>query len=204
MQSRVQRLKQMVYQRGEILRGIYQEQAKALKGAKPDFPSEQPQSLVSEFPKFSEMELNELTEVLIQKEHSIAVFESLLAMQEELILGLKKENEILGNKLFKQASTLEKVNSDLNRTFFYNSIGREIPTCSPSAANDLKQIIGVGYFIESRLNELGIYSYRQIASMNSLLAEKLSLILFMVPHKINKEDWIGQAKELLKSNKVAA
>jgi predicted flap endonuclease-1-like 5' DNA nuclease len=64
------------------------------------------------------------------------------------------------------------------------------------AADDLKRIGGVGQSIERALNQNGIFHYRQIAGLT------LPNIAWLDHHlrlkgRIEREDWIGQAKSLL-------
>lgn len=61
--------------------------------------------------------------------------------------------------------------------------------------DDLKLISGVGPVLEDRLNELGIYHFRQIAKFESkdidLVNDAMSF-----PGRIERDEWIAQAKNL--------
>jgi len=64
------------------------------------------------------------------------------------------------------------------------------------AADDLKRINGIGSGIERALNENGIFHYRQIAELSP------SNLIWLDHHlrlkgRIEREDWIGQARTLL-------
>jgi hypothetical protein len=70
------------------------------------------------------------------------------------------------------------------------------------AADDLKRISGVGHNIERALNENGIYHYRQIAELAP------ANLLWLDRHlrlrgRIEREDWIGQAKALMAQGDLA-
>lgn len=71
---------------------------------------------------------------------------------------------------------------------------------SPEAADgrdDLQRIKGVGPAIEKTLNELGIFSFRQIADMSEYDIDRVARKLKGFHSRIYREDWIGQARELL-------
>lgn len=62
-------------------------------------------------------------------------------------------------------------------------------------ADDLKKITGVGPKLEEKLNELGIYHYRQIAALSAEQAAWVDEQL-KAGGRIERDDWIGQAKAL--------
>lgn len=61
--------------------------------------------------------------------------------------------------------------------------------------DDLKRIRGIGRVNEARLNELGIFHFSQIAAW---LPEQCKWVnqLLAFPGRIQREDWVGQAKLL--------
>jgi predicted flap endonuclease-1-like 5' DNA nuclease len=63
--------------------------------------------------------------------------------------------------------------------------------------DDLKMIKGVGPAIEKTLNELGIFSLRQIADMSEYDIDRVARRLKGFHSRIHREDWIGQARALL-------
>ncbi|MGM9509998.1 hypothetical protein ACS5NO_19850 [Larkinella sp. GY13] len=66
-------------------------------------------------------------------------------------------------------------------------------------ADDLKEIVGVGPFFERKLHTLGIFSFRQLANFTTEDVEKVSDIIEFFPDRIEREDWVGQAKQLYKN-----
>ncbi|MDJ0748880.1 MAG: hypothetical protein QNJ11_05315 [Woeseiaceae bacterium] len=62
--------------------------------------------------------------------------------------------------------------------------------------DDLKQIKGVGPAIEKTLNEMGIFSFQQIAEMSEYDIDRVAQRLKGFRSRIYREDWIGQAREL--------
>lgn len=66
---------------------------------------------------------------------------------------------------------------------------------APEQTDDLKRIKGVGAVIEKTLNELGIYQFTQIAQWSNDNAAWVDNLLSF-PGRIDREEWISQAKTL--------
>lgn len=62
--------------------------------------------------------------------------------------------------------------------------------------DDLKLILGIAEVNEARLNELGIYYFKQIAEWTPENIEWVGGYLAF-PGRIEREDWVGQAKAFL-------
>ncbi|NTJ61776.1 hypothetical protein G6M50_10730 [Agrobacterium rhizogenes] len=75
--------------------------------------------------------------------------------------------------------------------------GKRPPSVArPSVAPDnLKRISGIGHANEEKLNELGIWTFRQIATWTHENAEWVGSYMAF-PRRIEREDWIGQAGKL--------
>ena len=63
------------------------------------------------------------------------------------------------------------------------------------AADDLKQIRGVGPKLEQTLNDLGIFHYRQLAGLSEKNVSWIDSYL-RFKGRIERDDWIGQAERL--------
>lgn len=63
--------------------------------------------------------------------------------------------------------------------------------------DDLKQIFGIGPVTEKALNDLGITSYSQLAELESHEIEKIAGALAIVPGRIERDDWVGNARRQL-------
>jgi len=63
-------------------------------------------------------------------------------------------------------------------------------------ADDLKKISGVGPVIEKKLNELGIYHFKQIAELTNEQALAIDEAIAF-KGRIERDDWLGQAKKLM-------
>ncbi|WP_254448398.1 hypothetical protein [Spirosoma rhododendri] len=71
-------------------------------------------------------------------------------------------------------------------------IGRATPT----DADDLKDIIGIGPFLERKLHSLGIYTFRQISNFTQEDSKQVNELIEFFPGRIDRDDWVGQAKAL--------
>lgn len=63
--------------------------------------------------------------------------------------------------------------------------------------DDLKEIIGIGKVFEHTLHELGIFSFRQIANFRISDIARINLESKEFKGRMEQDDWIGQAKDLL-------
>ena len=68
------------------------------------------------------------------------------------------------------------------------------------ARDNLKRIKGVGPAIEKTLHELGIFRFTQIADMSEYDIDRVAKRLKGFRSRIYREDWIGQARDLLNQN----
>ena len=62
--------------------------------------------------------------------------------------------------------------------------------------DDLTQISGIGPGIQKKLNDLGIYSYQQIAEFTPDDIERVTGVLRVFKGRIGRDNWIGQAAAL--------
>ncbi|MVM41833.1 hypothetical protein GO730_36085 [Spirosoma sp. HMF3257] len=73
-----------------------------------------------------------------------------------------------------------------------------IGLASPANADDLKVIVGVGPFLEKKLHAIGIYTFRQISNFTQEDIEKVNDIIEFFPGRIERDNWVGQAAQLVK------
>ncbi len=67
-----------------------------------------------------------------------------------------------------------------------------------NAKDDLKRIVGIGPGLEKKLNQSGIYTYRQIAELTYAEIKRLEQGIIRFPGRIQRDNWVGQAKALCK------
>ena len=68
-----------------------------------------------------------------------------------------------------------------------------IYTEAPDSQDDLKRISGIAVVLEARLNDYGIYTFRQIMEWEPEAVEEFSRLLAF-RDRIVRDDWIGQAR----------
>lgn len=75
-----------------------------------------------------------------------------------------------------------------------------IGVASKQHKDNLQQIKGIGILIEEKLNNIGIFTFEQISNFNSTDITKITELIKTFPDKIERDDWIGQAYNLLNEN----
>ena len=88
-------------------------------------------------------------------------------------------------------STLDRIRTRASQINF-DRIGR----ASADKKDDLKQIEGLGHFVEKKLNALGIYTLKQISHFTLQDEEEVNKALEFAPGKITRGRWVEQAKKL--------
>jgi predicted flap endonuclease-1-like 5' DNA nuclease len=79
---------------------------------------------------------------------------------------------------------------------------RLIGTASAAEADDLKDIVGVGPFLEKKLHAIGIYTFRQIANFTKADIDKVNDIIEFFPGRIERDDWVGQSAEFERKKRL--
>ena len=77
-----------------------------------------------------------------------------------------------------------------------DSFGTKVVVATEAEKDDLKEVKGVGPFIEEKLNKLGIYTFEQISQFDDQLVEQVTIAIAFFPGRIQRDDWVGQAKKL--------
>jgi predicted flap endonuclease-1-like 5' DNA nuclease len=62
--------------------------------------------------------------------------------------------------------------------------------------DDLKLVKGIGPVYEGKLNEFGIYTFNQLSKIDAEMAHLIEELTGF-PGRVEREDWVGQAKQLL-------
>ena len=106
----------------------------------------------------------------------------------------KEEVEVSENLVTRAEHRAEEAHIEINIDKVLHSVG----TALKSDADDLKLINGIGPVYEEKLNELGIYTFEQISKLKAADRDELSAIDGITRDKIEAEEWVKQAKALLK------
>ncbi|MBC6995787.1 hypothetical protein QWY85_17770 [Neolewinella lacunae] len=78
----------------------------------------------------------------------------------------------------------------------------QVPILSPQRSDhhdDLTRIRNIGPFLQRKLNEADIYSYEQIANWKEADIVTYTELIGYLPGIIERDDWVGQARQLLNS-----
>ena len=70
---------------------------------------------------------------------------------------------------------------------------------TPISYDDLQLIAGVGPGLEQKLRDAGITSYSQIAALTPAEIAELEANVVKFTGRITRDDWIGQAQQLMNS-----
>ena len=88
-----------------------------------------------------------------------------------------------------EAAVLSRIAARAHEVNF-DRIGR----ASAAEADDLKDIIGIGPFLERKLNAIGIYTYRQVANFTKEDSETVNRIIEFFPGRIERDNWVDQSQ----------
>lgn len=159
-------------------------------------------------------QVKKVTEPLIaEARHQVAVLEEELRVNQRRYDSLKKESdeirqtaEELRNQLTleraREAALQEEAAKFGQKQHFEPEAQGPAKTHSrftPSTwqtRDDLTKISGIGPKIQKKLNEMGIYSYKQIAAFTPAEIEKVASTLKVFKGRIGRDNWIGQAAAL--------
>ncbi len=106
-----------------------------------------------------------------------------------------EEVEVSENLISRAQKRADEQDITINAEKLLSSIG----TALKADADDLTKINGIGPAYEQKLNEVGIYTYEQISKLKAADRQELSNVDGITRDKIEADEWVKQAKELLKN-----
>jgi predicted flap endonuclease-1-like 5' DNA nuclease len=109
---------------------------------------------------------------------------------DDMNLKMKRAEKLL----YEQDETLAQLLND-RYLLDYKSFG----IATEAEKDDLKMISGIGPLIEGRLHTLDIFTFRQISKFTPRDIEAINKAIIYFSGRIEKDEWVAQAKELLKS-----
>lgn len=77
------------------------------------------------------------------------------------------------------------------------AFGSRIKKETADNKSNLKLIAGIGPFIENKLNDIGIFTFEQITQLDDELIGYITDAIQFFPGRIQRDDWVGQARKLL-------
>ncbi len=107
---------------------------------------------------------------------------------------LKLEGKHIEQELQEKDAVLTRI-AQKKHLLNYESFGK----ATAAEKNDLKIISGIGPFIEEKLNALDIFTFKQIAKFTKKDVSTVTDAIEFFPGRIDRDKWIPQAIELLKS-----
>ena len=129
-------------------------------------------------------------------EDDTEIFEVETTAIDSLLFGLESNvaapivDETPNEKTDKKVLTESEV--ELKKQTLINTVG----VVEEGRKDDLKLVKGIGPVYEGKLNELGIFTFEQIAKLNDEAREAIE-DLTGFPGRVEREDWVGQAKLLM-------
>lgn len=75
---------------------------------------------------------------------------------------------------------------------------------APAEHDDLKKIKGIGPVMERTLNELGVTTFRQLAEFTQRDIDQVSEAIGAFPGRIERDDWVGKARQIVEGRNVSA
>ncbi|PPK95764.1 hypothetical protein LY01_01357 [Nonlabens xylanidelens] len=113
------------------------------------------------------------------------------------IADISEPGKIRAMKTRERAGRLsQEVKTEMaNKTIDFSNIG----IGDKSQADDFKKIVGIGSFVEEKLNTIGIYNYSQLAQMTDADINAITKVIEFFPGRIHRDDWKGQARDLMTS-----
>ncbi len=115
--------------------------------------------------------------------------------RDEWILQARDLVRIAGDK-----SELLKRIRDRKGRIYFDRLG----IAHKHEADNLTLIDGLGLWVEERLNTLGIYTFDQISKLTHKDIATITEVLEIIPDRIEKDNWVAQAKILSKKHVVVA
>jgi predicted flap endonuclease-1-like 5' DNA nuclease len=142
---------------------------------------------------------NNLAERLFEKDketkHLILEVNALKALHAEAVQetnDMTLKNARSEQKLYEKNEALVHITQG-KHLLDYNSFG----IAAETEKDDLKMISGIGPFIEERLHALDIYTFRQISKFTALDIETINDAIEYFSGRIERDEWVSQAKELV-------
>lgn len=102
-------------------------------------------------------------------------------------MGVEEESNTNNEEVVTVNTSIAKINFDrIGRASFFNR-------------DDLRQITGIGQSVEQKLNNVGIFTLQQIANFTEEDVKIVNEAIEFFPGRIAKDNWVGQARKILKS-----
>ncbi len=88
----------------------------------------------------------------------------------------------------------EKDKFEREKKLLLNSIG----AAKEADKEDLRQVRGIGPFIEKKLHLIGVYTIKQVSKFTKEDVERTTKLIKFFPGRIERDNWVFQAKEIIR------
>lgn len=137
-------------------------------------------------------DLEEKDKMLEQQQNAINNLKNLNSKAENETNRITLKNTKNEQKISEQEEALLEI-AKRKHLIDYSSFGR----ATIEEKDDLQMISGIGPFIEERLHAIDIYSFKQISNFNAKDIEKINIAIEYFAGRIERDEWVAQAKELI-------
>ncbi|MEN8201683.1 MAG: hypothetical protein ABFS28_03745 [Bacteroidota bacterium] len=137
-------------------------------------------------------ELSEKEKALAEKAGQLEEMEREAKKADKKLKETEEELEETELELHEKEGLLKRI-SERKHLLDYSSFG----SAKAEEKDDLKMISGIGPVIEEKLNSLDIYTYEQISKFSEKDRETVNEAIEYFPGRIERDEWIAQAKELV-------
>ena len=137
---------------------------------------------------------------VIEFTHAQLEIKALKALHTEAIHELdemKLQNKKIEQSIWERNKALKNI-SQRKHMLNYASFG----TAVEAEKDDLQMISGIGSFIEERLNAIDIFTFKQISKLTSGDIETINDIIEYFAGRIERDEWVAQAKELIQEENI--
>lgn len=145
-----------------------------------------------------------------EKKNSTALTEKIVSLEAK-IKKLKEENERVPEDRYQKDrmdQEFEQVQFQ-KRAFSEHVLAETVEVLSPEGINfdkigrasksekdNLQEIIGIGPYTETKLNDLGIYTYDQISKFSEEDIVVITDLIKFFPDRIKNDRWVAKANDL--------
>jgi predicted flap endonuclease-1-like 5' DNA nuclease len=128
------------------------------------------------------------------------------------IQDLKEESELQSRKLSHRKDRMDQEYEQINfqkRAFSEDVLSKgtsaspmpridfeRIGYASSEAKDDLQKITGIGPYTETKLNDLGIFTFEQISSFTEEDIKTVTKLIKFFPDRIKNDRWVSKAQQL--------
>lgn len=113
-----------------------------------------------------------------------------------------------GSDVFAEAFKLSKINTkiiseqalDLFKNKYQKLLVEHLDFSNYKSKNDLKQIAGIGDLLEGKLNQIGVFTFHQLANLNEKYVDLLTVLIDYFNGRIERDNWKEQAEKLINTN----